>query len=137
MILSISFAELHKYISEHYRKDFSFIHVSEKEFTVTFTQHVLIKDVHISVNVHIDEVKPAEVIITYKGGMALDMIISGILSLLKDKLAELAKGITTEENHRIRINLAEIEKAKTLIANLALQDILVESDSLKIRAALK
>ena len=137
MTLSISFAELHKYISDHYKKDFSFSYVSEKEFTVTFTQRVLIKDVHLSVNIHIDEVKPSEVVITYKGGMALDMIISGALSLLKDKLAELAQGITTEENHHIRINLAKMEKAKAIVKNLSLEDILLEPESLKVKAALK
>ena len=137
MLLSISFAELHKYVSEHYHKDFSFAYVSEKEFTVTFTQHVLIKDVHISVNIHIDEVKPAEVVITYKGGLALDMMISGALSLLKDKLAEVAQGITAEENHRIRINLNEIGKAKSVVKNVSLQDITVDLESLKLTADLK
>lgn len=137
MFLSISFAELHKYISEHFHKDLSFAHVAEKEFTVTFTQRVFIKDVHISVNIHIDEVKPAEVVITYKGGFAIDMIISGALSFLKEKIAELAQGIQPEENHRIRINLSKIEKTKAIVEKLSLKDLKVESDFLRLEANLK
>ncbi len=137
MVVYISFEEMQGYVAKHYKREIAFSQVSEKELCVTVTQRIIIKDVHIDVKIHIDEVKSESLAVTYKGGMALDMIISGALHFLKGKLPELSQGITTEENHRIRINLAEIEKAKAVVQNIALRDIEVEEKGLKVTVALK
>ena len=137
MVVFISFEEMQGYVAEHYKKEVAFSRVSEKELCVTVTQRIVIKDVHIDVKLHIDEVKSESLAVTYKGGFALDMMISGALCFLKNKLPELSQGITTEENHRICVNLAEIEKAKAVVKSIALRDIEVEEKGLKVTVALK
>lgn len=137
MEVNISFEEMHDYVAEHYKKDVAFSRVSEKELCVTVTQRIIIKDVGIDVKLHIDEVKSESLTVTYKGGFALDMIISGAICFLKNKLPELSQGITAEENHRIRLNLAEIEKVKGLVKSIALRDIVVEEKGLKVTVILK
>lgn len=137
MVIYVSFDEMHDYISAHYKKDLSVSKVSEKEFCLTFTQRIIIKDVRINVNIHIDEVKSESLALTYSGGMALDMIISRALSFLTNKLPELSQGITTGENRQIRINLFQIEKAKPIVQNLSLKDLQVEDKALKLTVSLK
>lgn len=137
MIISISFEELHNYLATHYNADLTFSKVSERELSVTFTRKVLIKDVRISVNIHIDEVDSDSIALTYKGGMALDMIISGALNLLESKMPELSRGLTFDDSHGVRINLSEIEKTKTLVDKVALRDLIVDESNLTLLLALK
>lgn len=137
MLVYISFEEIRGYITEHYKKKFSFSRVSEKELCVTFIQRVLIKHVHIDVKLHIDEVKSDTVVLTYKGGMDLDMIISKALDVLMGKMPELSKGVVVEDKHRIRINLSKIEKAKAVMKTISLRDIEVKEKGLSVSMALK
>lgn len=137
MEVYISFDEAQKYVAEHYKRDVAFSRVSERELCVTVAQRIIIKDVHIDVKLQIDEVKSESVAVTYKGGIALDMIISGALSFFMNKLPELSQGIVIGEDHQIRVNLAEIEKAKAVVENIALRDIVVEENGLKVLVSLK
>ena len=95
------------------------------------------KDVRISLNIHIDEVKSDSLAFTYSGGMALDMIISGTLNFLTSKLPELSQGITIGENRKIHVNLSKIKRAKDIVKNLSLKDLQVEDNALKLTVALK
>lgn len=132
MEVFVSFEEMHGYVNRHYGKNVTFSKVADKEICVTYLQKILIKDIPIPVDIHIDDVKRDSLTITYKGGLALDMIISGVLSFLKSKCPELCQGITTMDNHRIKVNLADIEKAKPVVENVAIGDILVEKSGLRI-----
>ena len=104
---------------------------------MTYTKRILIKDVNINVNIRIDEVKSDAVTLTYDGPFGLDTIISGVLSFFKSQFPELSAGIHPEEEHRIRVNLAEIEKAKPAMENIALRAITPCEDGIRIEFGLK
>ena len=137
MEIKATYRELNSYIQARFGKPVSLSYAGEKEIRVTYTQRILIKDINISVNIHIDEVSADTILITYVGAFGLDMIISGVLSFFKSQFPELSAGIHPEEGHRTRINLSEIEKAKTVVENIELCDICPREDYLRIELGMK
>ena len=137
MEIFASYIELNAYVGEKFHKTITVYFKSEKEVKVTYTKRILIKDVNINVNIRIDEVKVDAVTLTYDGPFGLDTIISGVLSFFKSQFPELSAGIHPEEEHRIRVNLAEIEKAKPAVENIALRAITPCEDGIRIEFGLK
>lgn len=137
MEIFASYIELNAYVGEKFHQPITVYFKSEKEVKVTYTKRILIKDVNINVNIRIDEVKVDAVTLTYDGPFGLDTIISGVLSFFKSQFPELSAGIHPEEEHRIRVNLAEIEKAKPAVENIALRAITPCEDGIRIEFGLK
>ncbi|MDE6553001.1 MAG: hypothetical protein K2K98_08605 [Muribaculaceae bacterium] len=137
MEIKATYRELNSYMQARFGKPVSLSFAGEKEMRVTYTQRVLIKDINVSVNIHIDEVRADTILITYDGAFGLDMIISGVLSFFKSQFPELSAGIHPEEGHRIRINLSEIEKAKAAVENIELRDIRPREEYICIEFGLK
>lgn len=126
------YQELNSYVKDRFGKPVSVSCSNDNDIRVTYTQRILIKDVNINVDLHVQEVKDDSITLTYKGAMGLDMLISGALSFFKSYFPELSAGIHPEENRTIRINLSEIEKAKVAVENIALKYICAEPHALKI-----
>lgn len=137
MVVFLSFEEIRKYVAKHYGQRIMLSRVNEKELCAEYVRHVLIKDVKLRVNIHIDDVRRESVIITYKGGVIVKALISKALDMLMSRMPELKKGITIGANQKIRVNPAEIEKAKSVVKNIMLQDIGVEERGVKLTALLK
>lgn len=137
MYAFVSFEEMSAYIEGHYGKEVSFGRVSDKEVRIVLTQKTIIKNIHVGVNVRVEEVKGDSLTIAYNGGCALNMIVPSALSFVMGKIPELKEGITTEESKRIHIDLSKIEKAKKIVDNLALEDITAEETGLKVAVRLK
>lgn len=137
MVVFASFKELNSYIVKRFGKPVNLSHVEDKELRITYTQRILIKDVNINLNIHIDKVHTDSLSVTYKGGMALDMIIKGAISYFREKLPELSEGIIPEDNHRIRIDFKKIKKAKGFVENISLSDIHIEKEGIRLELALK
>lgn len=137
MEVKATYKELNSYVQARFKQPLSLSFVEMGDVRVTYTKRILIKDVNISVNIHIDEVKGDSVLLTYDGAFGLDMIIGGVLSFFKSQFPELSAGIHPEDGHRIRINLSEIEKAKAMVENIALRDIKAMEDGLRIEFGLK
>lgn len=131
------FQELNSYVQSRFGKPVALSCVNDQEVRVTYTQRILIKDININVDLHIDEVKEDAVVLTYKGAMGLDMIISGALGFFKNYFPELSAGIHPGENRSILINFSEIEKAKVAVENIALKYVNVCEEGMKIGFALK
>lgn len=124
-------------MAEHYGQRIELARVSQKEVCVSYVKRILIKDVSVDVKISIEEVRPDGLTVSYKGGLAIDMIISGALGLFLEKFPELGQGITKGENHSVDVNLAEIEKAKPVVENLSLSAIDIEATGVNIRLSLK
>lgn len=137
MLIFISFEEMHDYIAEHFDKNLSFSCVNDKELRITFTQRLLFTDVHVNVDVHIDDVKKDEVKLSYKCGIGIDKVVSAALSVIQKKVPELQKGVYFGSHRDIDVKLNEIEKAKPVIENVDLKDISVKSNGLQLVIALK
>ena len=137
MKLNATYGELSSYVKARFGQPISLSFADGGELRVTYTKRILIKDVNINVNIRIDEVKSDAVMLTYNGPFGLDTIISGVLSFFKSQFPELSAGIHPEEEHRIRVNLAEIEKAKPAVENIALRAITPCEDGIRIEFGLK
>lgn len=137
MLIFISFEEMHDYIVEHFDKNLSFSFVNDKEIRVTFTQRVLFKDMRLNVDIHIDNVKKDEVMLTYKCGIGIDIIVSAALGVIQKKVPALQKGVYFGSNNNINLKLAEIEQAKPVVENVDLKDISIKSNGIQLVLALK
>ena len=137
MELKATYQELSSYIQARFGQPVSLSAAEGGDLKVTYTKRILIKDVSISLYLHFDVVTADTVVLSYKGSFGLDMIVGGALSFFTGQLPELAAGIHPEEGRRIRVCLAEIEKAKPLIENIALQAITLCADFLRIEFGLK
>lgn len=137
MVVFTSFKELNSYIVKRFGKPVNLSYVEDKELRITYTQRILIKDVNVNLNIHIDKVNPDSLSVTYKGGMALDMMIKGAISYFREKLPELSEGIIPEDNHRILIDFKKIKKAKGIVEKISLRDIHIEKEGIRIELALK
>lgn len=137
MTVYLSFDELHDYVVRHYDKDLTFVKIAPDTLKITFTQKILIKEVNISLNVSIEDVRSEAVTISYDGGIALDAIIAGALALLKSRMPALSKGITTSEGHRISVDLTQVDKAQAMVENLSLTEIRIDEAGVRVDADLK
>lgn len=137
MELKATYEELGSYIKARFGQPVSLSLADRGDLRVTYTKRILIKNVSININIHIDDVKTDAVALTYDGLFGLDTVISGVLSFFKSQFPELSAGIHPEEGHRIRINLSEIEKAKPVVENIALRSITPCDDGLSIKFGLK
>ncbi len=137
MKLVLSFAEISDYVRLRYGKTLTITRISDTELRVLYTQKVLVASIQIPVNIVIDEVRPAELLVTYKGRFGIDMIISGALTFFKSQLPEMAAAITPRDGHQLLIDLAQLPKAKALVDNVSLQSLTVLDDALELQATLK
>lgn len=131
------FKELNAYVAERFHQPISLSFVSEKEVKVSYTKRVIFKDVSVNMNVGVEDVTADSVVLSYNLAPGLDSIISSALSFITGKFPELSAGIHPEDDHRIRINLSEIEKARQVVENIAFRDIKVSEEGLHILFGLK
>lgn len=129
--------EVNEYVASRFRQPITLSYMSHNELKVSYTKRVLI-NVNVNIVIKIEEVRSDSILLSYKGAiLGLDSIISGALSFITGKFPELSAGIYPEEDHRIRVNLSEIEKAKTFVENIELRDIRAFEDGLRIYFGLK
>lgn len=131
------FKELNAYVAERFHQPISLSFVSEKEVKVSYTKRVIFKDVGVNINVGVEEVTADSVVLSYNLAPGLDSIISGALSFITGKFPELSAGIHPEDDHRICVNLSEIEKVRQVVENIAFRDIKVSEEGLHILFGLK
>lgn len=137
MNIEITFAELSRYIKEHYDKSLNFSRTTDKEVCVSYEQNIIFRTVQIPVSLSIDEVRDDAVSITYNGGFGIDMMIAGALSFMKAKLPELSNVLVAREGHQLRIELSQLSQTKAIVENVRLRDILIHEDRFEVKVNLK
>lgn len=133
----ISYKEISEYIAKQYGREVSLSKVADNEVNASVSQKVFIKTVRIGLNLKVEEVGPESVVLSYNGGFGIDLMVSGLMTFLKSKLPELSRIVTSEEDHRIRVNLANIDKARPVLERVTPQAIAFSEDSVAVTAALK
>lgn len=133
MHLYIPFQQISLYSKLNHNINIEFTPISDKELRVTWIQQNIIKDIRLGIKLKMVEVKPDSIVISYYGGLA-KMIISPALSYLVNRIPEIKDSINKEDGNQIRVNLANIEKLKTLLNKIELKDILIEKDGVKLMA---
>ena len=131
------YKEICDYVAERFNQSINLAYESEKEVKVSYIKHVIFKDMSVSVRIGIEEVKADSVLLSYDVAFCIDSIISGVISFIAKKFPELSAGIHPEDNHRIRINLSEIEKARPVVENIELRSITPQDRGLRIEFGLK
>ncbi len=137
MKINISFAELSEFIKAKTGQTTTFSQGQENVICVGYEQNMFISTITIPVDVTIMSVEAERVRVMYNGGIGIDLIITGLLSFMKNAVPDLFKGISVEEKHCIGIDLSKIPQTKDAVEHVALQNIRILSDSIEITAAMK
>ncbi len=131
------YKEINEYVADRFHQPITVSYISENEFKITYTKRVFVK-VHVNINIKIEEVVSDSILLAYDGSIiGLDSVISGALTVITEKYPELSAGLHPIEGHQIRINLAEIEKAKAIVENVELRAIKACEEGLRIEFGLK
>lgn len=138
MILSVPFSEISGYIRSHFNRDVTFSRIADDSFRATFSQKILIKNVNIGLDLKIAGIENDSVTICYSGGFAIDMILSGLLAFIIDSYPDIRNAVTVSNNDKkIRVDLAKIEKARKLLEVLEPRAITVEDSAITLSATLR
>ncbi len=132
----LQFDEISAYIAEHYNHNIYFSHINEKELKVSFSKKIIIKNISIDITIGIKEISPTSLDISYSGGLGMDMIISGVLIFLKNKVPEVAEGIINEKGNNLKLELAKIPQLENAFQYIGLKDIAILPDAIEINADL-
>ncbi|MDE6670096.1 MAG: DUF1232 domain-containing protein [Muribaculaceae bacterium] len=130
------YKEINDYVAERFNQPISLAYENQNEIKVSYTKHVVFKDMSVNIRIGIEEVKADSVLFSYDAAFGVDSIISKAISFIAKKFPKLSAGIHPEDNHRILINLSEIEKARPVVENIELCSITPYEDGLKIKFGL-
>lgn len=137
MKASVSFEEIREFVEKRYGKKIALETVDAATVKVTYYQKVLIASLPISLNIRIEQVAADSLTLVYSGGTAVEMIVAGVLKLLKERLASLCDAITVESDRHILISLSKIEKARKILQSLALTSVAFTQSGVEVSAELK
>lgn len=89
----------------------------------------------LSINVSVDKIEGEDIHLSYDGGLGVDLVIGGILTLVPQlKNVEIAD---FSQKSRIILHLAKIEEVHRALQQIDVQNILFSEDKLNIVFALK
>lgn len=137
MEVNVSFAEVSRYVHDHYGTNLEFSRVSDREVCVAYLQRVLIKTIRIPINVTVDKVEAAKVEITYKGSLGIDTIIGALLSFMKSKLPALTAAIAVHDGHRLTVDLTKLTQTEAVMKQVAMRDIRFYENGIQLEVKLK
>ncbi len=137
MKISVTYREIENYIAGKTGRRVGLSKVSDKEVCVSVSQHVIFKTIQIGINVRVDSISNDELNLTYDGGFGLDLIISGLMSLVKNKLPEASRYFEASDGHHVKIMLSKIDKLKSVLDKVSLASLNFTDDAVVLEARLK
>lgn len=138
MILNISFAELGRYLGEHYNVGLAFKEVGIRVLGIIYQQKLPFgKTLPIQVKLEVVKVTDDTITLGYQGGVAGDLVVKGGMTFLSVKVPELYAAITLLDDHKLCLDLSRLSSLKAVVEALALKDIRFLNSSLEVTTALK
>lgn len=137
MTINISFAEIGKFVAEHYGASVELSLAGEGELRIAYVQRALLGSIRVPVTLRMDGVREDAVGVTYSGPLGLDKLVAGALAFLKFKNPELKEALVNDGNNHITVELSRLSRMRGVLEKLILRDITVAADSLRIEVDLK
>lgn len=141
MQLTIPFSELKEIIKNKSGRslDFDLTTVNDNTVKVSYEAKVKIifREINktFTINVCVDKIDGEDLYLSYDGGLAINMIVDGILMLAPQlKNTEIAD---FSQKSRVILHLAKIEEAHKILQQIDIQNILFIEDKLNIVFTLK
>ena len=131
------YKQISEYILAKTKHPISLSFVNDKEIKISYTKKIFTKEVGIGINLKIQKVADAEILISYQAPLGLDIVIAGAISFLTQKLPALEDSIYLVEDHMICIRINKIEKMQPMTNNITLQDITFNESEASIEFFLK
>lgn len=135
MNLQLSFSEITDFVNREVKAiDIALSQVNNQTLKVAISKTVLVP-IHIAdVELSIDKIEGNDVYLTVAGGSAVESIIKGAATLLKDYLPIWVEQVSDTS---FRVQLDKIEKAQKTLQYLSLQEVNVLADGLQAVVAVK
>ena len=137
MKLTIGFDELRELVKTRYNKEVSLSRLNDHEVSVSLAQKVIIKTIQIGLDLKVESVSNKSVLVSYGGGMGVDLIIPGVMLFIKAKMPEVESIVASEEGHRIRIYLSNVKQLKPALDKITLRDLTFTDKAVVIDFGLK
>ena len=136
MQLIIPFQEITYFVSRHYGQEIKLSTISSNEFETSYRKKILLFHIKVNVEITIVEVMDSAVRISYSGNKAVQIIIPKVLEYLNGRYPDLRNALVIDKEGHILIELSKLNGTQKIFSNLALEDIIVDSDNLRISAKL-
>ena len=137
MTINISFAEIAAYVKTHYGKEVELSRAGEQELRVAYVQRAVIASIRVPVALRIEEVRRDAVELSYSGPLGIDKLIRATVAFLVYKKPELRGALVATSGNRIAVELSQLDRMRPVLEKVALRDIAVVDDGLRIEVELK
>jgi hypothetical protein len=132
----LTYTELEDYLYNHFNKIVELKYVSEKCISSKVDVKLLLLLKSVSIDITVDEIKDAEIHLSYSGGVAIDTIIKGIGVFNKSKMKNDAFTIDTS-TQKVVIHLWRIEQMRKIIETCEFKDVKFSPEYAQIEVVLK
>lgn len=90
----------------------------------------------VTVNLKVGNVSNDEIALSYGGKYGVDLIITGVLTFIKNKLSEYTDAVVYNDDKTITVRLSKIGKLESALKYLSLNDIRFNESAVIIEANL-
>lgn len=122
---------------QHYGKSLVFARLAEDELSVAYEQRVLITTVKVPVNIRIENVGEAAIVLSYSGKFGLDMVIKGVLMFIQQTVPDVGDAVALDDASRVEIDFSRLKQTQGLVSAVAIRRIRVEEDGINVSVDLK
>ena len=133
MNASIQYNEITSFIERNYRLKIGLKSIEQKELEVCYKLSSFIPQ--ISITLHIENISNDCIGLTYKSNSALELIINGIVSFVKENVPTGVEIDTTAR--RVKVYPHKFEKLEKALEFVELKDVVFENDEIKAVLSLK
>lgn len=134
----MSFDEISQYIALNFGHNVKLSQVSDNTLCACYQKGIIFgRTIDVPVNISVESVGPDFVELQYNGPFGVDLIIAGVLTLVKNVKPEIFSGIDLPGVHRVRVSLQEIPQTRDVCRYLALESLSVLPDALQLTATVK
>ncbi len=137
MTINISFAEIAGRVKALWGVDVELARAGEQELRVAYVKKAVIASIRVPVTLRIDCVHSDAVELSYNGPLGIDKLVKGALAFLVFKKTELRGVLSVASGNRITVELSQLDRMRPVLEKVALRDLAVADDALRIEVELK
>ena len=137
MTINISFAEIAGRVKALWGVEVELSRAGEQELRVAYVQRAVIASIRVPVTLRIDCVHSDAVELSYSGPLGIDKLVKGALAFLVFKKPELRGVLSVASGNHITVELSQLDRMRPVLEKVALRDIAVADDALRIDLELK
>lgn len=134
--LNVDYGEFRDFVAAKFHQQVEFDFVDERTVGITANVKIGIIPLSVIVNLKVGNVSNDEIALSYGGKYGVDLIITGVLTFIKNKLSEYTDAVVYNDDKTITVRLSKIGKLESALKYLSLNDIRFNESAVIIEANL-